>query len=132
MNLKQYLTQDYLFKYNSAFVNPQEKLFVLAGIILVLLAVVLKISSVLAPTPVDKKVRSRFYRLFLTIGLSLAGWYLCRYENAMFFGTHFVVWLVVLIGLIWLGFILVSIIKNYRQEKNAWGKEQVKLKYLPK
>ncbi len=130
--LKQYLTPQYLFQINSAYVSPREKLFFLAGVILILLSVVLKISSVLAPNPVDGKYRKKFYYLFLSTGLAEILWYLCRYENAMFFGTRFVAILIVLIGLIWFIAILVGVFKNYKKEKAVWGKEQVKLRYLPK
>jgi len=132
MNLKQYLTPEYLFHFNTAYVSPGEKLFFLAGIILLLLAAVLKISAVLAPSPVDSKYRQKFYHLFLWTGIGEVFWYLCRYENVGFFGTHFVALLWVLIGVIWLLAILVSVVKDYKKEKVVWEKEQVRLKYLPK
>jgi hypothetical protein len=131
MNLKQFVSPQYLFQFNTAYVSPQEKLFFLAGVILILLSVALKISSVLAPNPVDKKFRNKFYHLFLTIGLGEIFWYLCRYENAMFFGSLFVALLIILIGIVWFIGILVSIFKHYSEEKTAWEKEQVRLKYLP-
>jgi hypothetical protein len=131
MDFKQYLTSQYLFDFNTAFVSPQEKLFFLAGIILLLLSVVLKISSVLAPNPVDGKYRLKFYHLFLTIGLGEIFWYLCRYENVKFFGSHFVALMWVLAGIVWLVAILTSAFKNYSREKVLWEKDQVKLKYLP-
>jgi hypothetical protein len=132
MNLKQYFTSQYLFQFNTAYISPQEKLFFLAGVILILLSIVLKIASVLAPNPVDAKYRQKFYRLFLSIGLAGIFWYLCCYENAMFFGTRFTAFLIVLIGIIWLVAILISILKNYKTEKVVWEKEQVRLRYLPK
>ena len=132
MNLKQYFTQAYLFNIDTAFISPKEKLFLFAGAILVLLAVVFKIASVLALNPVDKRVRQRFYVLFLTIGLSELVWYLCRIQNARFFGSHFVAWFIVLIGLVWFVTILVSVIRSYRKDKGSWNKEQMKMKYLAK
>jgi hypothetical protein len=132
MNIKQFFTYQNLFQINTAFISPREKLFFLSGVILILLSIVLKISSVLAPNPVDGKYRQKFYHLFLSIGLVEILWYLCRYENAMFFGTHFVALLIVLIGLVWLVAILTGMFKNYKKEKDVWEKEQVKLKYLPK
>lgn len=132
MNLKQYFTSQYLFKINPAFIDSGEKLMGLLGVVLVLLAAVLKISAVLAPTPLDKKYRNKFYSLFLTIGLLEVFWYLCRYENVRFFGTRFVAWLYLLVGLVWLVSLLVKTMKNYKPEKLAWEKEQLKGKYLPK
>jgi hypothetical protein len=132
MNLKSFVSPQYLFQINSAYVSPQEKLFFLAGVILILLSIVLKIASVLAPNPVDGKYRQKFYRLFLSIGLAEIFWYLCRYENVMFFGTRFVAFLIILIGFIWFVAVLAGMFKNYKKEKIVWEKEQVRLKYLPK
>jgi len=129
--LKQYLNSQYLFQFNTAYVSPGEKLFFLAGCVLILLGAALKISAVLAPDPVDAKYRQKFYRLFLSIGLGEIFWYLCRYENVMFFGTRFVAFLIILIGLVWFVAILASLFKNYKKEKTVWEKEQVRLKYLP-
>ena len=132
MNLKSFFTYNYLFQINSAYISPGEKMFFFIACALVLLGVVFKIGSVLALNPVDKIVRNRFYRLFLTIGIAELLWYLCRFENAMFFGSHFVAWVVALIGAVWFVVILVSVFRNYKEDKTMWGKEQVKLKYLPK
>lgn len=132
MNLKQFISPQYLFQVNSAFISPKEQLFLFAGLMLVLLSIVLKISSVMAQSPIDQKFRQKFYRLFLTIGLLELFWYLCRYENVKFFNLPVVAWLFVLIGIVWLAVILTLAISNYTNEKTVWEKEQVKLKYLPK
>jgi hypothetical protein len=133
MNLiKQFFTTQYLFDVNTAFISPKEKLFFIAGLVLVLLAIVLKISTVLAANPVEKKYRQKFYSLFLSVGLGELFWYLCRYENVSVFDTKFFAWLVILIAVIWLVVILVSIARHYKDEKVFWEKEQVRMKYLPK
>ncbi len=132
MNLKNYFTSQYLFQINTAYISPAEKLFLFSGAILVLLAIVLKVSAALAPTPADKKYRQKFFSLFATIGLSQMVWYLCRWQNVRFFGSHFIAWAIVLVAVVWFVKILISIYKTYREEKTVWEKEQVKLKYLPK
>ncbi len=132
MQLKELFTYQNLFQINGAFIDPREKLILFLGGILVLLAIVLKIAGTLAPSPVDAKYRVKFYHLFLTIGLSELVWYGCRYQNIKFFGTHFVAWLIGLIGAIWLVMLVASIFKNFSKEKTIWEKEQVRLKYLPK
>jgi Ca2+/Na+ antiporter len=132
MNLKQYLSSQYLFQINSAFIAPGEKLFLVAGAVFTLLAVVLKIAAVTASNPTDAKYRNKFFGVFLFLGLSELVWYACRYQNVRFFGSRFVAWLLVLISVVWFVRILVSVFKNYRQEKSEWEKEQQKLKYLPK
>jgi hypothetical protein len=132
MNIKQYFSPNFLFTYNTANVSPQEKLIFIFAIVAVLLAVVLKISAILAPNPVDSKYRSKFYKLFLTAGLSGLAWYFCRYENVKFFGTHFVSGLIILAAIIWFVGLLTGIIRRYKTDKQTWDKEQVRLKYLPK
>lgn len=132
MNLKQFFSSQYLFQINTAYVNPQEKLFLLGGGILVLLAIALRIAAALAPNTVDAKYRFKFYKVFLTVGLGELFWYLCRYENIRFFGSHFVAWLWVLIGFLWLVRALVLTFKNYGKEKLAWSKEELRQRYLPR
>lgn len=132
MNLKHYLTSEFLFQINTAYISPQEKLVLALGGALVLLAIVFKISARLAPTPADGKYRNKFYNLFLTIGASFVVWFGMRYENARFFGSHFVVLLLAVIGVIWFVAILVGAFRKYRTEKQTWEKEQLKLRYLPK
>jgi hypothetical protein len=132
MKIQDFFTTQYLFDINNAYISPAQKLMLFGGAVLVLVAVALKIAARVAPTPVDSKYRSKFYNLFLTIGLLSLFWYLCRFENVMFFGSRFAAFSILLIGIIWLGAILVSMIKKYGTEKQTYEKEQVKLKYLPK
>lgn len=132
MNLKSYFTPDALFNVNSAYISPREKLVLITGAVLVLLAVVAKIAKVLAPSPADSKYRQKFYKWFLSLGLLQLFWYGCRYENVRFFDTHFLLYIIWLIGLVWLVKLLAAMIKNYPTEKQTWEKEQIKLKYLPK
>ena len=131
MNLKTFISPQFLFTFNSANVNPGEKLVFIAGVVLVLLAVVLKIAAILAPNPVDAKYRQKFYGLFLTIGLGEIFWYFFRYENVKFFGTHFVALFVGAAGLIWFAGLIITLARKYSSDKQVWDKEQVRLKYLP-
>ena len=130
MTLKSFFNPQNLFDVNVAYTNPQERLFFLIGVILILLSVVLKISAVLAPSPVDQKSRNKFYVLFLSIGLAMIIWYFFRDENVMFFGSVFVASLIVLTGVFWFIAIIVSLFKHYGKEKAIWEKEQVRLRYL--
>ena len=132
MNLKSIFSYQNLFAFNTAYVSPQEKLMFLAGAVAFLLGIVLRISATLAPNPVDKKFRHNLYRVFMFFGISEIVWYLCRYENAPFFGTHFVAGLIFFISVIWLLILVWMFAKNYRSNKQEWDKEQLKLKYLPK
>ncbi len=130
MTIKNLLTSQYLFQINP--VVAKDKLALMAGGVLVLIAIVLKISSVMAPTPADKKYRGKFYVALLTIGILEMVWYEFRAQNITLFGSYFANWLIILVGLVWLVWLAVKTIKHYGEEKTVWVKEQQKLKYLPK
>lgn len=130
--VKQYLTAKYFFYINPILLDRSDKVFFAAGAVLVLLAAVFKLSVVLSPTPVDKKYRNKFFKLFVTIGIAEVIWFGARAQDVMFFGTHFVALLVLLIGLAWFVALIIRLIKNYSSEKISYEKEQVRLKYLPK
>ena len=130
LNFKKLVDPAYLFTINSVMFSRSDKVFFAIGIILTVLGIFLKVSAYLAPNPVDKVVREKFYRLFISIGISEVIWFGCRYQNVRFFGSHFVALLVLLVGLVWGIWLIVSLFKNYRAKKSDWEKEQIKLKYL--
>ncbi len=131
MGLKQFFTFKYLFEINRVLVETLDKWFFVVGLVLVILAIVFKLAVLYAPDPVNKKYRQKFFSLFLSVGVSLMVWYGARVENVNFFGTHFVAWLIVLIGLVWFFWVVAKIIRNFGKDKREWDKEQVKRKYLP-
>ncbi len=130
--LNQYFTTKFLFNINRVMLEKPDKVLLGIGLVLVIFAIVFKLAEMFSPTPTDKKFRRKLFNLFLTIGILEAVWFGARYQNVRFFGTHFVGLLILLIGLIWLGFVVVDMVKNYSKEKDQWEKDQVKLKYLPK
>lgn len=132
MSLKQFFSTKFLFEINRVMIEPVDKIFALIGATAVLVAVIFKLAAIYAPTEVDKKYRQKFFKLFMTIGLSLVIWYGARMELIRFFGTHFVALAVLLTGFLCLVWLLVKMFKNYKEEKQQWQKEQIKLKYLPK
>ena len=131
MNLKTFFSYQNLFQINTAYISPQEKMFLLAGGVAVLVAIVLKIAAVMAPNPVDKTFRNKLYRAFLFLGLGQMVWYFLRYENVKFFGSIFISLILCLIFIIWLVFIAGHFVKNYKSQKMEWEKNQQKAKYLP-
>ena len=132
LNFHKLLTKDYLLNINRVLLTRSDKLFFVIGAAMVILAIVFKIASLYAPNPVDKILRNKFFRLFLTIGISEVIWFGARFENIPFFGSHAVALAILLIGAAWLIQLAASIIKNYKADKVTWEKEQMKLKYLPK
>lgn len=131
MTIKEVFTKKFLFEVNPVMLENVDKMFGVAGVIMVVLAVMFKLAAAFAPTPVDKRIRSRFFALFATIGILEIVWFGLRYQNIRFLGSHFMALLLLLIALVWFGFIVRDIVKNYTSEKQAWEKEQVRQKYLP-
>jgi Ca2+/Na+ antiporter len=128
MNLKDFFS----FQVNTAFVSPQEKLLLLAGGVAFLLSIIFRIAASVAPNPFDKDFRHQLYRVFMFFGVGEMLWYLFRWQNIVFFGSHFMASLIALISVVWLVWVVVVFIKNYATKKEDWEKEQQKLKYLPK
>jgi hypothetical protein len=129
---KNFFTAKYLFETNIILIPQQDKYFFVAGVAMAILAFVFKLSAIYAPDPVNKKYRQKFFNLFLYIGFCELIWYGARVQHVRFFGSRFVAWLVVLVGLMWLARLILKMAKNFGKEKNVFDKEQVKLKYLPK
>jgi Ca2+/Na+ antiporter len=132
MDFKNIFTYQNLFQINSAFISPAEKLFFMAGAIGFLIAIILKIASVMAISPVDKEYRNSFYKVFSFFGLGQMFWYVLRSQNITFFGSKFIAFLIILVSIIWFVWVVVKFIKNYSVQKDTWEKEQQKQKYLPK
>lgn len=129
--MKEIFTYKFLFEVNRIMLEKSDKVFLMIGALLVVLAIVFKIAAKLAPSEVDSKYRNKLFSLFLYIGFAEVIWFGLRYQNIKFFGSHFVAMLVLLIGLVWFVYLLVKMFKNYGQEKIVWEKEQVRQKYLP-
>lgn len=132
MNFKSLLTLKALFEINRISIDSTDKFFLMLGGLFLVLAAIFKLSSVYAPSSVDKKYRGKLFTVFLTIGLLELVWFGARSQFVRFFGTKFVALLILVIGLVWFGAVLINMLKNYRKEKMEWEKEQVKLRYLPK
>src|SRR5581483_927085 len=130
-HLKKFFSYDYQFQVHT-FLSRSDKVFAVLGVVAIVLAVLFKIAAASAANPIDKKFRNKLYSLLLFVGIWEVVWFGCRYEDAMFFGSHFVALLGFLIGAIWLVKVVMQIVKQYRPEKQAWEKEQIKLKYLPR
>ena len=126
-----FLTPDFLFQINRVQIEYIDEAFLYIGIAMVVLAFVFKLGARLAPSSVDSEYRGKFFSLFVSIGFSVIVWFAARAQLVRFFGTHFVVLLILFVGLVWFAWIVVKMARNYRKEKQAWDKEQMKKKYLP-
>lgn len=130
MDFKKLLSYNYLFKVEP-FLVRSDKMFFAIGIALLALAAFFKFAALFAPTPVDKEYRQKFFTAFLSIGIAELIWYAARYQNVMFFGSHFIALLLLVILAVWVVLIAVKMFKRYSGQKETWEKEQVRSKYLP-
>jgi hypothetical protein len=82
------------------------------------------------------RLRERAIRKFkdLTLSIGLAGliWFAIRYENTPIFGNRYWAGLILLVGLVWLGFYLKFLLMDYNKIKAQEEREALKKKYLPK
>ena len=132
MSFKEFFAVKSLFEINRVMIEPADKVLMSVGLALVLLAIIFKLAAAYAPTPVDKKYRSKFFNLFAWIGLLELVWFGARAQYVRFFGTRFTALLILLVGLAWFVPLVISSFKHYSEEKTQWEKDQVKAKYLPK
>jgi hypothetical protein len=132
MDIKSIFTKKFLFDINPIMIENVDKLFGVVGALLIVLAAVLKVAAMFAPTPVDREYRNRLFAMFLTTGVLEIIWYGLRSQNVRVFGTHFMALLILLVGLVWFVLIVKDFVKKYRVQKETWEKEQVRMKYLPK
>jgi Ca2+/Na+ antiporter len=105
-SLKAFLSPQYLFTINSVLLAKSDKVFFVLGGCLFVLGLGLRLFAWRAKNPINKKLFRRSAKLFATIGILEVLWFGMRYENVRFFGTHFVALLCLLIGLVWLGFLV--------------------------
>lgn len=128
--LKYLYSYDFLFYINRVRLETAD--YVFAGIAagLVGLAIVLRVVSWKNKHVVCKKLLMRWYRMSLTIGLLGIVWCGARYEYIRWFGTHTAFLILLVIGLVWTGYIVRYWLAGYRVEKTAWEKQQLKQKYL--
>lgn len=132
MNIKEFFTKQYLFEIDRVMLHKSDKALAFLGAGLLVLGLVFKLAAVYSPNLVDAKYRQKFFKLFFSIGLAEIVWYGFRVEFVSFFGSHFVAFLILFIGLIWLVVLAIKMAKNYKAEKTEMEKQELKAKYLPK
>ena len=128
MNIKNFFSYHYQFYVGT--MGRSDKLLFSMALMFILLAIVFKFAEVFSPNVIDRKFRAKFFNLFLTIGILELLWFGARYQNVQMFGSHAVVFAILLIWFVWLVFIVKDLIQHYSAERQAWEKEQIKLKYL--
>lgn len=127
---KQFFSYDFLIYLNRIRIEKIDIVFASIAVGLLVLGIIVRIVSWRSSHKVRKSMLLRFARLFVTIGIMGLVWYGARYQLVAWFGTHLTYVIILLIGLVWTGFLLRYVFGSYFSEKQAWEKEQQKLKYI--
>lgn len=128
--IKHLFSHDFLFYINRVSIERSDRLFALISIAFIVAAIVFKVWGRVHKHPVTKALLKRFFQLAASLGIFGALWYGARLQTVTFFGSHFMFLLGMLAGFIWFLFIVRYMWKQYRAEKQAWDKQQLKQKYL--
>ncbi len=125
---------DYYFWFAqpSSFLADIDKTFMYVFLGILVAAILLRLAIRFAiKHSVVKKLFMKVWRLLLTVGLSGVIWGIVRYESTPIFGRRYWAGLTILIGVIWLIFILKYLLFNFRKDKQEYDRERVKNKYIP-
>jgi hypothetical protein len=128
--LKHIFSYDFLIYINRVQLERVDKVFALGSAVIVALALVIRIVISMQRGHIRVQLLQRFWRLFLTMGLLGLVWFGARYELVSGFGSHLAFLLLVVIGLIWLGYIVRYWLTTYKRECVAWEHKQQKDRYL--
>ncbi|MBL8029752.1 MAG: hypothetical protein JNN11_00710 [Candidatus Doudnabacteria bacterium] len=130
--MKEIFSSEFLFQIDRVMLHDIDKALGFFGAGFLVLGLVFKLAALYAPTPVDAKYRNKFFSILFFTGIYETAWFGLRFQNITFFGSHFVAFLGLLVGVVCALVVLVKTFKTYKTEKQSWEAEQLKLKYLPK
>ena len=128
------MLNDYFFWFSqpSSILNNYDKLFFYLFAGMFALGLVLWLTAWLTKHPVLKKLTNKFRRLLIWVGIIGLIWFGFRYENTPIFSKRIWAALVLVMGLVWLGFVLKYFISKFGDEKSEFDSNLIKSKYLPK
>lgn len=132
MNFQALLTKSFWFTINPAVLDQVDYAFLILGVVFIVASILSFILKLRIKNSYDKNLFKKFSSAFLITGLLELIWFGFRYEHIAFFGTHFCAGLIVLVFLIYMGFVFKDVFKNRTALVGKWEKEQINLKYLPK
>lgn len=121
----------YLFGPNPAVLSRSDYIFFWVAASFALVGIVSKVLALRCAHDDPRRVLwNRLWHAFFTMGFLLLVWFGARYENIPWIGTHFVALCLLLLFLIWAGFIAWYLIKTYPRELKRFQEENMRQKYL--
>lgn len=127
---KNFISSDFWFDIDPTRVHGVDYALLSLAVLLFLVGLAATVYAKKRVDPFSKEIYKKFGSIAVTIGLLEVFWFLLRYENITYLGTHFVAALVFVFGLIWAFFVFRKIGRTYKVNIQNWHKEQVKQKYL--
>lgn len=119
------------FTQPSSFLSPEDRMFFYVFVGIAVLAILFRVAARLVQHHINRKLLMRLWYLAFSVGLSGLIWYGMRYENTYIFARRYWAGLTLLVGIVWLLFIIKYLVFQYRGEKTDYEKELVRRKYLP-
>jgi len=119
------------FTQPSSFLSPEDRTLFYLFVGMTVLGIIFRLVAKYSANQINRKIWMKFWHLFFWIGISGLIWFGMRYENTFIFAQRYWAGLDLLIGIIWLLFILKYLIFNYRGQKTEYERELLKNKYLP-
>lgn len=123
-------TTKFWFAIDRSMIHLSDKVFLLAGAVLIVLAIAAFVYSKLIDNKFLALVASRVAKIFFTIGILEVIWFGLRYQLVQVFGTRFVAVLILLTGLVWLYFPIRYLITHYKEDMERAQREASREKYL--
>lgn len=134
MDIKAILTKvfstEYIFDFTVMVPDKTDRMYMIAGLLMVLLGTAFKLISNFSKNPVTAHLWHRLATPLIVGGVLEVLWLASREQNIKLFGSHFVALIIGIVVLVWIYFPIMHYFKEYKQRKDKWEKQQVKLKYM--
>lgn len=128
--LKNVFTPGYIFDFSAMTLTQGDRVYMIAGLLMVLLGAGFKLMSNFSKDPVTKRLWHRFASPLVVGGILEVLWYALREQNIKLFGSHFAAWAIIIVILVVLYFPARYWLSRYKEDRQKWEKQQVKLKYI--
>ena len=124
---------DYYFWFlqPSSFLDNFDKVIAVVFAALLAIGIILKLVSIMFKNPIVVKLLNRFYKLTFWTGLFGLIWFGFRYENTPIFAKRFWAAAIVILGMVWLGWVVKYLAFNFFAEKKEFESESLKRRYIP-
>jgi hypothetical protein len=124
------LTTRYWFDIQPNITSTTSKITLVVAALLLFFGVFAKIKAGYSQIPAVKDIWQKFVAPCITMGLFLVLWFGARFQQGNIVGSHFMVWCLMVITVLWIIAPIKNYFKNYKPQISEWSKQQEKLKYI--